>query len=64
MNKFVGVDGGVCMATGYGLDSPGIESQWRRIFPDPSGLILEPTQPSVQEIPGIFPENRFAGAWR
>jgi hypothetical protein len=28
----------VCMAIGYGLDGPGIESQWGRDFPRPSRL--------------------------
>jgi hypothetical protein len=29
------------MATAYRLDGPGIETQWGRIFPHPSGLSLE-----------------------
>jgi len=35
-------------ATRYGLDSPGIESRWRRDFPHPSRLALRPTQPPIQ----------------
>ena len=43
----------VAIATGYGLDGPGIESRWGEIFrtcPDGPG----PTQPSVQWVP-LFP---------
>ena len=38
----------VGIATGYGLDGTGIESQWERDFPHPSGLALRPTQPPIQ----------------
>jgi hypothetical protein len=34
----------VGIATGYGLDGPGIESQWGRDFPLLSGAALGPTQ--------------------
>jgi hypothetical protein len=54
-SKFVGRDSGVNMASDYGMDGPGIETQWGRVFPHPSGLLQEPTQPPVQEIPGLFP---------
>jgi hypothetical protein len=37
----------VGIATGYGLDDPGIESRWRRYFPHLSRLALMPTQPPV-----------------
>ena len=36
------------IATGYGLDGPGIESRWRRDFPHLSRPALGPTQPPVQ----------------
>jgi len=43
MSNFVGRVSGVIMATGYGMDGPGIETPWGRVFPHPSGLLLEPT---------------------
>ena len=38
----------VGIATGYGLDGPGIESRWRLDFPNLSRPALGPTQPPVQ----------------
>jgi hypothetical protein len=43
----------VGIATGYGLDSPGIESQWGRDFPHLSRPALGTTQPPVQWVPGL-----------
>ena len=42
------------IATGYGLDGPGIESRWRRDFPHLSRPALGSTQHPVQWVPGLF----------
>ena len=51
-------------ATRYGLDGPGIKSQWGRDFQHLSTLAMGPTQPPVQWVTGLFPEGKVAGAWR
>jgi hypothetical protein len=43
----------VGIATAYGLDGPGIESQWGRDFLHLSRPTLRPTQPPVQWVPGL-----------
>jgi hypothetical protein len=41
------------MASRYGMDGPGIESQWGRDFPHLSKPALGPTQPPVKWVPGL-----------
>jgi len=43
-----GLGSSVGIATGYGLDGPGIESRWEQDFLHLSRPALGPTQPPVQ----------------
>jgi hypothetical protein len=45
------------IATGYGLDGPGIESRWGRDFPHLSRTDLRSTGPPVQWVP-VFPGGK------
>jgi hypothetical protein len=46
-------DSSVGKATGYRLDGPGIESQWRRVFAHKSRPALRPTQSPIQRFPSL-----------
>ena len=54
-------DSSVGIATRYGLDGGGIESQWGRDFPHPSKPALGPILPPVQGY-RVFPGDKTAGA--
>ena len=53
--SFSGTGSVVVIATGYGLDGPGIESRWGRDFPHPSRPALVPTPTSCTMRTGSFP---------
>jgi hypothetical protein len=52
--------------TCYGLDGLGFEfwsALWILFSLKSSRAVMEPTQPSVQWLPGFFPGRKAAGAW-
>jgi hypothetical protein len=57
-------EGSVVIATRYGLDGLGIESQCERSFPQTSKKTLGPTQPPAQWVPDLFAGGKETGAWR
>ena len=59
----MGRDSAVCIATRYGLEDPGIESQRGRGFPQPSRPVLGSTQPPLQRVPGLFAGSKAPEAW-
>ena len=48
-----GRDSSISIAIRYGLDGPGIESLWGRVFPRPSRQDLGPTQPPIKWVTGF-----------
>jgi hypothetical protein len=58
----VGRDSVVSIATHYGLDGPGIESQWEQDFLHLSRPALGSTQLPVQWVPGPLPGLKKARA--
>jgi hypothetical protein len=58
---FSEADSSVGIATGYGLDGPGIESRWERDFPHLSRPTLGPTHPPVQWVLGLSWGTEWSG---
>jgi hypothetical protein len=56
-----GRDNVIGIATGYGLDEPGIESRWEQEFP--SRPTLGPTNFLCSGYLVSFPEVKAGGAW-
>jgi hypothetical protein len=61
LNTFVGRDSSVGMATGYGLDGPGIESRWGRDFSHKSNPGLGAHPASCAMGTGSFPGVKRPG---
>jgi hypothetical protein len=59
----LGRDSSVGIATRYGLDSPRIESRWRRVFLHPSRPDLGPSPLFVKGVPFPCTGSKAVGAW-
>jgi hypothetical protein len=59
----VSPDSSVGIATRYGLDGPGIESGWGRVFQRPSRQDLGSDQPPVRWAPALFLGYEKASGW-
>jgi len=60
----VGRDSSVGIANRYGLDSLENEPRWGRDFPHSFKSVLEPKEPPVQRVLGVFPRGKGCKAWR
>ena len=58
----MGQNSSVGVVTHYGMDGQGIESRWGQVFSQPSRLALEPTQPPMQWVPGLFWGVKWLGS--
>jgi len=61
LKKLVGRDSSVGTATRYGLDGPGIESQWWIFRSHPDRLWSQPSL--LYDGYRVFPGGKAAGAW-
>jgi len=57
----VGEGGSLDTKTRYGLEGPGIESWWGRVFPHPSITSLGPTQPLTRRLLGLSQGSKRPG---
>jgi hypothetical protein len=55
---YCGLGSVVCIATGYGLDGPGIESRWGLDFPHLSRPALGLNHPPVQWVTVLYPRGK------
>jgi len=53
MDKLCGPGNVDAIATGYGVNSPGVECLWGQDFPHLCRPNLGPTHPPVQWVPGL-----------